>query len=59
MTAPFLGDPTWHQPLKERHPLGRFGSRRTWRRHPLSRQRRGGVRDRRRAAGGRRLHGGV
>jgi NAD(P)-dependent dehydrogenase (short-subunit alcohol dehydrogenase family) len=25
MTAPFLGDPSWHRPLKERHPLGRFG----------------------------------
>ena len=25
MTAPFLNDPSWHQPLKERHPLGRFG----------------------------------
>jgi NAD(P)-dependent dehydrogenase (short-subunit alcohol dehydrogenase family) len=25
MTAPFLTDPSWHQPLKERHPLGRFG----------------------------------
>lgn len=25
MTAPFLSDPSWHQPLKERHPLGRFG----------------------------------
>jgi len=25
MTAPFLADPSWYQPLKERHPLGRFG----------------------------------
>lgn len=25
MTAPFLSDPSWHQPLKERHPVGRFG----------------------------------
>ena len=25
MTAPFLTDPSWHQPLRERHPLGRFG----------------------------------
>jgi len=25
MTAPFLTDPSWHQPLLERHPLGHFG----------------------------------
>jgi len=25
MTAPFFGDPSWYQPLKDRHPLGRFG----------------------------------
>ena len=25
MTAPFRTDPSWYEPLKERHPLGRFG----------------------------------
>ena len=25
MTAPFFSDPSWYQPLKDRHPLGRFG----------------------------------
>jgi NAD(P)-dependent dehydrogenase (short-subunit alcohol dehydrogenase family) len=25
MTKPFMADPAWLQPMRERHPLGRFG----------------------------------
>jgi len=57
MTAPLLADAGWRESAVRRHPLGRVGQAGGDRRgDPLSRERRGGVRDRRGAPRRRRLH---